>query len=114
MLAVSYLPYSWILLVVTQWSEQGPWLGMWPVLPGLLVGAIAHSQKQIAEPWFLVIMGSVTLVLRASGIALGRRGPWWMSVTVVLLRGLNLFQSWAAYQLSLMDLMSLNLHRSVH
>jgi hypothetical protein len=94
-------PYAWLLLIDYPWnSYRRTWVGMWPVLPGLLVHAIRAVHQQPERVGYLA-MGLVTASIVAP-IALvsrrSRRAAMIVSLAVLVLSGVN---SWLAYQLFL-------------
>jgi hypothetical protein len=98
-LACLYAPYAWLLLIDSPWDAyRRHWIGMWPVMPGLLVHAIPAIHRQPEWLGYLA-MGVVTaLILAPIALVLrrGRRAALIASGVVLVLSGAN---AWIAYQL---------------
>ena len=63
LLACVYLPYCWLLLIDYPWnSNRLLWLTLWPALPGLLVGALAHARDAVQ---LALMMGFTAAVVGA-------------------------------------------------
>jgi hypothetical protein len=42
-----YLPFSWLLVTETDWhAYQRSWIKLWPILPGLMPGALLFQLRQ--------------------------------------------------------------------
>lgn len=69
-----YLPFSWVVLIDCPWSDcQSHWVRLWPVLPGLVPGALLFHPQDVAE---FTTMGLTTVVLLIGLTWLGTRGRY--------------------------------------
>ncbi len=91
-----YSPYSWLLFADYPWSSyRWHWIGMWPVLPGLLP---AHLMaRQFSDAVEYVAMGVITAAVLGVAVWLGSRGWRRLVVVSVVVFLASVLNSWLAY-----------------
>ena len=90
MLAVVYLPYSWLLLEYPWGDYRLSWIKLWPALPGLLVGVVAHGRDAVQFTLMAVFSAAVVATLLFA-FRRPRRPLTVLSTaaTILILSGLN-------------------------
>ncbi len=93
--AGAYLPYAW-LLGGRPWSDyEWHWIGLWPLLPGLIPGAyLFHGVNETLE---IVAMATTTIFLLTIATTLAARGRWWLVMTGIIVLALSAVNSFGVY-----------------
>jgi hypothetical protein len=96
-LLCAYAPYAWLLAEYPWRDYRWGWIGMWPVLPGLVPGAYFFHATNDALEFGTMAAAAVTLALVATWIA--ARGRWFLATTTVIVLVLSILNSALAYAL---------------
>lgn len=100
-LAATYLPQAWVVLMPGQWSGyRVSWIMMYPILPGLLPAAIGRRFLEYDEWMLIAAAGVCTGLMLAVAVWAAARGPRSLVVTSIVLLAANLplaFALHAAY-----------------
>ena len=90
-----YLPYLWLLDDYPWHSYRWGWIGMWPILPGLLPAAIFLHNHFLAYPCIVVVtIGAITVAT-----LVGARRNWLLGLTCLIVLALSIVNSCFAYAL---------------
>jgi hypothetical protein len=93
--ACLWLPFSWLVLMSGGWDEYRlSWLRMWPILPGLVPGALFFHPNDAIE---FSVMGATTLMIVSSLIWLGCRGRISLLAAVTIALMISMPTSHIAY-----------------
>jgi hypothetical protein len=95
-LLCAYAPYAWLLAGPWRDYHLG-WIGMWPVLPGLIPGAYFFHATNDALEFGTMACVAVAVVLLATWIA--ARGRRSLVATALILLALSIVNSAIAYAL---------------
>jgi hypothetical protein len=96
-LVCTYAPYAW-LLADYPWSDyRWGWIGMGPLLPGLLPGAYFFHATNDTLEFATMALCTLLFIALALAIASGRR--WLLAATAAVVLLLSLANSWIAYAL---------------
>lgn len=92
----TYLPYAW-LLAGYPWNDyRWSWIGMWPVLPGLVPSAyLFHTAGYGYLEFPCMALASVLFV--GVGTAVAARGKWVMVATACVVLAVSIANAWLAY-----------------
>lgn len=95
-LLCTYLPYAWLLGGYPWHDYRWSWIGMWPILPGLVPGAyFFHAGPYAYLEFPSMALASVLFV--ALGTAVAARGRWWLAGTAIAVLAVSLLNAWLAY-----------------
>lgn len=93
-LLCTYLPYAWLLGDYRWDGYRWGWIGMWPILPGLVPGMyFLHGYGNLEFP--CMALASVLFVAIATAAA-ARRG-WVRLVTAAVVLAVSIANAWLAY-----------------
>jgi hypothetical protein len=91
----AYSPYLWLLSGYPWDDYRWGWIGMWPVLPGLLPGAyFFHATNETLE---MACMGLAAVLFVAIATAVAARGKWFLVGTSLVVLALSILNSIGAY-----------------
>ena len=96
---VVYLPYAWIPFQGEPWGYLRTWLGLWPVLPGLL--PVGVPTRSLPDAVSYAGMALFTLVVLSTATWLSARGrgwKWGVLIVLLVLSTLNSLAAWAVFR----------------
>ena len=87
----AYGPYAWLLDDYPWQDYRWGWIGMWPILPGMLPGAyFFHSKYEFLE---LPVMGVSTLVFLMTATFIGAQRKRLLLFTALIILALSILNS---------------------
>ena len=90
-----YAPYGWLIWDHYPWTEyRWGWIGMWPVLPGIVPAAAFFHSRETLE---FAVMAVVTLLFAAVAGYVATRGRVWFLLMAAIVVSLSVLNSLAAY-----------------
>jgi len=95
MLFCAYAPYLWLFGGYPWDDYRWGWIGMWPVLPGLLPGAyFFHAKNDVLE---MGCAGLAAVLFVGTATLISLRGKWFLLATSVVVLALSILNSMAVY-----------------
>ena len=91
----AYLPYVWLLDDYPWHNYRWGWIGMWPILPGMIPGMyFFHGKHEVFE---FPCMALATLVFVTIAATVVARRRWLLALTGLVVLGLSIANSFFAY-----------------
>src|SRR5947208_10240474 len=91
-MACVYLPYAWLVLDGERWHDyRMSWIKMWPILPGLLAGALVIPRGSNAVEF--AAMGAMAAVFTGVFLLLAARSRRWVPIPTILALALSVLNS---------------------